>query len=138
MQKKRCTDQNQILSRNLKCFEHKSERNLCEIYKILRPPHRFHDFREIWNVRDQISGREMNFFGQISIRFGTEMNQISVRNVFQMRSKFLCHADLHKNESTSVNDRKCVLKCVRQSARFLQDSDQIWNGNLIDFCSKTD
>ena len=38
MPKTRCTDLNQILNRNLKYFEHKSERNLCEIYKILRSP----------------------------------------------------------------------------------------------------
>ena len=124
--------------RNVKYFEQKSERNLCEIYKISPPPHRFHDFRKIWNVRDQISGRKINCFGQISIRFGTKMNQISVRNCSQMLSKFLWHADIHKNESTNVNGRKCVLQCVRQSARFLEDSDQIWNRNLIDLRSKSD
>ena len=89
MQKKRWTDLNQILNRNLKDFDQKSERNLCEIYKILLPPHRFHDFREIWNVRDQISGRKLKSFGKISIRFGTEMNQISVRNLVQIWSKIL-------------------------------------------------
>ena len=84
MQKKPWTDLNQILSTNLKDFEQKSERNLCEICQILLPPHQMLDFRKIWNVRDQISGRKLKSFGKISIRFGTEMNQISVRNIFQM------------------------------------------------------
>ena len=84
---------------------------------MLRPPHPPHpDFREIWNAGDHISVRKITIFGQIWIRFGTEMNQISVRNLFQIWSKSLWHADLHKNESTSVNGRKCELKCVRPSA----------------------
>ena len=85
MRKQCWTDLNQILNRNLKDFDQKSERNLYEIYKILLPPpHQIPDFRKIWNVRDQISGRKLKNFGKISIRFGTEMNQISVRNLFEM------------------------------------------------------
>ena len=120
-----------ILNRNLNEICTKSIR-FCDT------PHRFPDFRKFWNVRGQISVRKLKNFGKISIRFGTEMNQISVRNLFEMWSEFVCHADQHKNESTSVNGRKSVVKCVRQSARFLEDSNQIWNGNLIDFCSKSD
>ena len=53
------------------------------------------DFREIWNAGDHISVRKINIL---------------------IWSKSLWHADLHKNESTSVNGRKCELKCVRPSA----------------------
>ena len=68
--------------------------------------HRFLDFRKIWNVRDQISGRKLKNFGKISIRFGTKKYQISDRNLFEMWSEFVCHADQHKNERTSVNGVK--------------------------------
>ena len=38
MPKKRWTELNQIWNRNLKYFEQKSERNMCDIFKMLRPP----------------------------------------------------------------------------------------------------
>ena len=90
MPKTRCTDVNRILSRNLKYFELKSERNLCEIYKILRSPfgirfrtylknlHKNSDLVKIWN-------RNMIDFKHKSNRNLKEILQISI----QIRCVFL-------------------------------------------------
>ena len=57
MRKQCWTDLNQILIRNVKYFEQKSERNLCEIYKILR------------------------------VRFQSDLEQISNRNLLDLEQK---------------------------------------------------
>ena len=110
------TDLIRIWNRNLNHLEQKSEPNLCEILEKYAHAPQNPDFHGISNTANQISVRNLDILAQISIKFGNEIDQTFVRNIFEIWSKFIRHADLHKNESTSVNGRKCVLKCVRESA----------------------
>ena len=105
--------------------------------KICGPPPQNPDFEEISSVANRISVPKIEYLAQIWIRFGNEMDQISVPNLFPIWWKFVQHADLHKNESTGEKCSKCGLKCVRESAWFGEDLDQIWNENLIHFCAKS-
>ena len=80
MQKKRWTDLNQIWSTNLKDFEQKSERHLCEIYKILLPPTDFTIFEKFGMFEIRFLVEKWIFL----VRFRSDLEQKWIRFLFEI------------------------------------------------------
>ena len=98
MRKQCWTDLNQILSRNLKYFEHKSERNLCEIYKILRV--RFE--LDLEQNLDRNLIEILQIFVQIRCAFSAELEGNLIFYEVMMQKKRW--TDLNQIWSTNLND----------------------------------
>ena len=72
------------MKKNLNHLEQKSCPNLDEILEKLHPPPQNPDFEEISSLANRLSVPKIDHLAQIWIRFGKEMDQFSVPNLFQI------------------------------------------------------